>query len=98
MAEGKDSALQHNSLFRVINITSLKSNPTSAPTFYSRVTYAVCQPRSSFDWMGQGCWAGVRAPWASMGCGKKRSVISINQLGGKHLSCKFDRTATLCSQ
>ena len=53
MAEGKDSALQHKSLFRIINITSLKSNPTSAPTFYSRVTYAVCQPRSSFDWMGQ---------------------------------------------
>jgi hypothetical protein len=64
MAEGKDSALQHKSLFRIINITSPKSNPTSAPTFYSRVTDAFCQPRSSFDWRGQGYWIGVLAPCA----------------------------------
>jgi hypothetical protein len=55
LAEGRDSALQHKSLFRIINITSPKSNPTSAPTFYSRVTDAVWWPRSPFDWRGRGC-------------------------------------------
>ena len=31
------------------------------------VTDAVCWPRSSLGWRGQGCWAGVLAPWAMVG-------------------------------
>ena len=52
MAEGKDSLLQHKSLFRVTNIKSPKSNPTSAPTFYSRVTDTVAGPGCL--WIGGG--------------------------------------------
>ena len=65
MADGKDPVPQNNSLIRVTNITSPQSNPTYAPTFYSRATGAVCWLRLSFDWKGQGYCAGALARWAS---------------------------------
>jgi hypothetical protein len=63
MAERVDSIQRNNRLIRIKNITTPKFNPTSAPTFHSRITDPICWLRYSYDCRGQGYLAEVLAFW-----------------------------------
>jgi hypothetical protein len=81
------SVLQNTSLIIITNITSPKSNPTSAPTLYSRVTVAGYWSRSSFDWRVRGYWAVALARWALT---VESLTISSSKNITEHLSSCID--------